>query len=386
LLLSFFVAPALFMFSCKDDDDVKPSAEIPDKFSELSPEEHKGKLEENGLQLVEDFEGVKDLSAISALKHFFALRSLGEEGEFFGARLLNEISALDQNAGSTQIFSALRLREEEPESMKESFEENIGVYIWDFEYEGWVHEATGSAIVYKFPSGPDVEENDAMLTIKDFNTVIQLGPDDEEEEFPTNLVVELKIDNAVVLQYSFNAKYANEGMPTSVKSSLKMSPYQFAVELANDGKKANVDYSLTKDGKTLIALGASAKGVFIGEAGGDEFTDVVHSAQAYFQALNIKIVGIIDVQKLAAELQSATSQEKALAAYNNNIDLAVVYADSNTKLAEIEFYINGEEDIRGRMVFGDESRTDVDVYFQDGFDNLIQEIQDIISEFQGEEA
>ncbi len=388
-MLSLLASASLFMFSCKDDDEVKPDVTIPDKFSDLTPEQHKAKLEENGLQLIEDMEGLKDLNAIEAIINFVDLMS-DDEDVYYTKDLFNAITVLDKNAASTEIFSAMRVKEGDG-SIQEMYEAEIGVYTWNPTFEEWDYQETGSAIVYKFPANAEENTNNATLTIKDYKGVTVANPLDADYsgDLPTNLVVELKIDATVVMKYSFNAQYNNEGIPSLAKSTLELSPYVYAVEATNNSKEISLNYSLKKSAKVLIALGSKAGGLFDEDnlENGEEISDVFHTAEAYFQVMNIKIAGTVDIKKLEAEtLNLDGPSQQMVKAFNDYVDLAVIYADSNEKLAEIDFYLGTYGDLDARMVFGDGSKTNLEVYFNNGFDDLLAEIEDLLSEFEEEEV
>src|SRR5689334_23298974 len=81
LLSTGLIAGTCFLNSCKDDegDAVRPDVEIPTEFSELTVEQNKQKLEDNGIQLVTNLTDMKSSPGIKtsiAFNHFLGTAEL----------------------------------------------------------------------------------------------------------------------------------------------------------------------------------------------------------------------------------------------------------------------------------------------------------------------
>jgi len=133
--------------------------------------------------------------------------------------------------------------------------------------------------------------------------------------------------------------------------------------------------------------------------------DVVTTASAYFQIMNIKFSGEVNANTLADALDAATTIEQQLAAWNANYKLIVFYDDSKQKIAESEFYIADEEytetewsynpntdeweatevkktkkALEVRLVFADGTKSDLATYTDTGFDDIQDSLETFIDD------
>lgn len=404
-LLLWLSAISVFIFSC-EDEEVTSLVEIPDTFSELTVEQNKAQLEENGIQFITAMNDIQNTDAVTALSSlsdkFFAFDESEEFEASMGARLINAVAGLKETNSAEEVFTAMRLKgtvpEGEPTSPEEFFDIYAGIYNWDPQIEDWDYTAQGTAIVFNFPSDENVTSNDASLVIKDYQGVTVANPADPDYagDMPTNLVVELKVDNVKVMEYTFKATYNNEGVPSSGESKLTITPFSFTVSITNNSEEVSVDYSLKKNTDNLVSFGAKANGNFTDEALSEatDPSDVVDEAGAYFQVMNIRVAGLIDVANLGPEVNALHEQElsdeqmmkKEAELLNKYVDLVVYYADSKQKIADTEFYAYMEtDDYWGyeywdydlRMVFADGSKSTFDTYFEAGFEDFKTELEEV---------
>lgn len=398
-LIALMAVTSLFVFSCKDDE-VSSEAEFPEKFSKLSVEENKAQLENNGISLVNELEGLQGSKSVEATANLVRLfQYLGDEGNMDGStggRLLNSVSDLQKDSKSAKkVFSALRLTGEEPESIQELFNESAGTYTWNAASQEWESTLGGDKIIFKFPSTEAGTNNNAVLSMGDYQGTQVANPIDDEYtgDLPTNLLMDLTVDGDKVLEYSFKATYTNEGIPNSIDTYLAVAPYKYTIKFSNDNKKVEASYSLTNAEKILIAAGANSNGNFTQtnvENSGENPADIVTDASAYFQLMNVKVSGTVNVKNLWSGLEAIDynnlsekeASEKEAEVYNQNYKLMVFYADSKEKIADTEFYSYSENyynqeyyytDIR--MVFADGSKSDFETYFETGFSELQAEIE-----------
>jgi len=132
---------------------------------------------------------------------------------------------------------------------------------------------------------------------------------------------------------------------------------------------------------------------------------VLSDANAHFQIMDIKIAGVIDFKNLYPIIEKnkngEISNEDAVKAINEKMSLVVVYASSNKAIAKAEAYLAETEHteqvwndetfqleeitvkdttIEFRFIFADDSKIDIKSYFQEGFDGLIDELNNLIDE------
>ena len=85
------------------------------------------------------------------------------------------------------------------------------------------------------------------------------------------------------------------------------------------------------------------------------------------------------------------ADEAAVVEVNKYVDLRVIDVSVNQKIAEVEAYVVYESDswdewtyIDFRLVFADGSRIDLETYFEDGFNDFVDEVNALISELNSD--
>jgi hypothetical protein len=408
----FFVAGSVFLASCKDDDEsIRPSVEIPDQFSDNTPEENKAALEDNGIELVNNLEsfkstnGVKTLISLNSCLNSGSLPEGGRVGtENPAGKMFRVVSSFGSGTATAKdVLSAMRIREDEPLSPQEEFDAAAGVYAFNRADSTWTKTASSDKIVFQFPSTDVGTENNAEVSIYDFTTVVVSNPEaGYEDDLPTGVKAELKVDGTAIVEYSFAASYKSNGEPTSVNTSLTIAPFKFSFIAKNTTSEVAVDYAFTMSDENLISFGMGASGEFtsenaLGEGSGP--ASVVNDASAYFQLMNIKFAGKVDIKKWSELIDETGSMQNMADAWNGSTELVVYYADSKEKIADGEFYVNTVEDycwdtdgdfiddecysseiVDIRLVFADESKADLATYTDEGFDELSTTFEEFMTE------
>lgn len=397
--IALFAASSMLVFSCNKDETVEPEIEFVDEFSELTPEENKAKLEDNGIELIREMEGLKDVSAIETAVNLANLLSyLGDSEASAGGRMMHSFRSLQEGTGSPkEIFSTMRLAADvpsgDPQSIQEFFDTYAGTYNWVAASEEWSYTEGGKDVIFKFPATESGSTNNAVFSMRDYQGTTISNPIEESYsgDLPTRLVMDMTVDGSKVMDYRFAATYNSAGEPASLDISLTLAPYTFTIQQAYTAEAANIDYSLKKDAKLLMAFGANTKGnnFDADNLSHGEPQEIVEEVSAYFQLMNIKIAGTVDVKNLTDGLaqidyeNDAEAVQKEVDLYNQHYKLQVYYADSKLKIADTEFYYytgvsewSGEEyeAVELRLVFADDSKSDLETYFNTGFDGFIEEL------------
>ncbi len=402
VVTAFFAAGSVFLTSCKDDDEsIRPSVEIPDQFSDNTPEENKAALEDNGIELVNSLEtfkatnGVKTLISLNSCLNSASLPEGGRVGtETPAGKMIQAVSSFGRGTASAKdVLEAMRTREGEPAtSPRAEFDAAAGIYAYSRANNTWTKTAASDKIVFQFPSTEAGTENDAELSIYDFSTVavnnVETG---YQEDLPTGVKSDLKVNGTAVAEYRFAASYKSNGEPTSVNTSLTIAPFKLSFTAKNTTSEVAFDYAFTMNNENLISYGIGASGQFTSEnALGDESSpeSVVNDASAYFQLINIKFAAKIDVKKWSELVGDSESEQDFIDALNGASELVVYYADTKEKIADGEFYLTTEEycyDTDGdfiddycyteettdiRMIFADGSKADLATYTSEGFNDL----------------
>lgn len=408
------VASTVLLSSCSKDDEnenIKPEVEIPTEFSELTVEQNKQKLEDNGIQLVNNLTELKNAPGIKttiSFNHFLSNASLPEDGRVASNKAVKTMSLLSKfglgKAKASDVLSGFRAKEdEEPGTPQEFFDELKGTYSYDAANEEWDFEGGGDKIVFKFPSTENGTTNNAEFAIYGLTTVqIKNNAAEYEGDLPTGLKADLTVSGTKQIEYSFTASYKSNGEPTNVKTSLTIGAFKFAFEAVNNTSEVSADYALTKNSTNLISFGAGADGNFNSDNIGDSEGpgDVVNKASAYFQIMNIKFAGEVNAKSLDAALESAATIEAEATAYNQHVTFVVFYADSKKKIADTEFYgfeteecydwgggeqyCYTDEIIDVRLIFADGSKADLENYTEVGFEDLQNELEAFIEELDAD--
>lgn len=415
----------MFVGCNKDDDEVKTTEpEFPTEFSELTVAQNKTKLEDNGVSLVNNIKTLKNASGIQTTIAFtqhlegstMPDNIGGRVGNNSGVKLLQLLSSFGQGkTTATKTIKGLRLSEDDGFiSFKSEYEEVIGVYTYNKANDSWTYEKTGDRITFKFPATENGTVNNAQYSVYGLETVTiasNLGGDDYNGDYPTALKAELLVDDVKKMDYSFSAAYNSNGDPSGVAISLTIDTYTLAYEVSNSTTDAKFDYSLKNGNDILFAYGIRATGNFSSSSieGNEDIGSVITTSSAYFQIMNIKFSGELNANALADALNSATTIEQELAAWNANYKLIVFYDDTKKKIADSEFYITTEEytewemvwneelqdyewiehdvtreSLDVRLVFADSSKADLATYTDTGFEDLKNSLESFIEDLEND--
>ena len=421
---SALILSAFLVAACGDDDKaVDPAAnlepEFPTEFSEKSVEENKSQLEDNGIALVNQLTDLKGSTGIQTSIAFSAHLegsdkpdnlSGGRADANSGLKLIDLLAALGQGKASpADVASGMRTKESDFESVQKSYQDLIGVYAYNKSTDTWTYNKTGDKIVFQFPSKETGTTNNAEYAVYDYKSVtITGGPiEDYNGDYPTGLKADLTVDGTKKMSYSFEAGYDSKGTPTSMKLSITIDAFTLAYAVVNTTTDLSLDYSLTGSGKVLFAYGARSKGNFnAGDVADSEGPDqVFDSGSAYFQIMNIKFSGEVNIDALVKAIDAADTKTKEAAAWNANYKLIVFYADSKKKIADSEFYVVATEDydcrpgdgnhdgqvkpgeqlcgmypsegVDVRLVFADGTKSDLETYTSVGFADLEKDLKEL---------
>ena len=414
------------MVACSDDDEnAKPNKpEFPTEFSDLTPEQNKENLEANGIEFVNSITTLKNTVGVQGMialgGHIDGSAGLdnlpgGRKASNHGVGVARLFAAFGKNnATASQTLSALRVTEDDFVSFEDEFNSSVGVYTYNKANDTWTYQNTGDKITFKFPSTETGTVNNAEFSVFGYKGVeIQsnLGGDDYTGDYPTALKAELIVDGTKRFAYTFAAAYNSGGDPKTVSIDVDFDSYNFSYDLKNTVEEVSVNYSLTEAGKNLISFGAMGKGNFdSGNADNvEDANEVATYAGAYFQIMNIKFSGEIDLNKFVENLGEGDAQAQ-VDALNESARFVVFYADSKEKIADAEFYKTTHTDtwencyeiyndvteqwewvcepyeetydvVDVRMVFADGTKSDLETYTDEGFNDLTNKLEEFFDSF-----
>lgn len=436
LILSGFVLAAIFS-SCKKDEIP------PEKFSTLSVEENKATVEDAGIDFIQTMDRMKSLQTIDVVANLTdIMESSGKKGPAFvsNSRLFSVLgtcsSAAEGHKKLNDVFdSMISIKGEDPESLQEFWDENVGTYTWNPSLEDWDISLGGNNFVFNFPSSDAAASNDAVFTISNYTGVEISDPLDEEYtgDLPASLNADLKVGAKTLITLVYGAQYNTDGIPNAIAADLDIEGFKFEVDITNSTNLASVTYKFLEESNIIMKLTASGNGLFtkdnyddntiphsetytytdyvwneetqqyeeVEETWTDEweetdFEEIIHSAKVDFQLLNIAIRGDIDIKSLVdqlniidenEDLDEETANENYAEKINEYLNLRLVNVSNNEIMAKAEAYVVHEteyeyEDIYVdfRLTFADGSPIDFETYLNEGFDSFVRELNSLIDD------
>jgi hypothetical protein len=423
ILLFSLAIMALFATSCKKDSSSSPSEP---GFSNNTVEQNKQSMEQSGIDLVNNMDqlrtntGIKTLAALADLtSQNTSIQKCGlQKSKIFeviyvaksisqGNRSVENIS---NQLKSTKAFS-------EDTTIAQVFESNKGTWNWDPQLGDFVKTPGGNSIIINFPAVKGSTVNNATITLYSYTGQhITSIIDDYNGDYPTGLSMDMKVDNQKVMAYNFAATYNSDGTPSSVTTSWELTPFIFSVSFINTQSKVSIDYSLKNAANVIVDLGWSASGNFT-KSNIDNSTNpstVVTSTTAFFQLMNVKITGTLNIKDLNSRLNTiqndqslddSTRAYKEADAANADMSLYIMFVDKGTKIADViaypkkvtETYSSWDYnpytqqwyevqmkdtyyDTDFRFAFKDQTKVDAKTYFGAGFQTLLDDINKFIAD------
>ncbi|MFA9389169.1 MAG: hypothetical protein ACERKD_05155 [Prolixibacteraceae bacterium] len=396
---------ALAISSCNQqiglDDNLKPT--------KLSVEEQKQKIEENGIILVDDMEGMKNTQAYKTLTDF------ASSSAAFAVAPMNHL----KSAMESRNLKTIDVLNNQMRSLVAGDEDIWGEYVWNSSYEEFEKVSNlSNQIIYKFPASSTDKLNKAIVTINYAESNIEIPEGDVY--YPSTVDFDFTVDGTTVMQASFEGSYRTDGTPVDAKNTLEMEDYKWKATYTNNAKKVSTEYEFKYKSETLIK--------FVTEINGDlnynELQDVsndenipsglISSGSIYFQMMNIAVLaGTTDAELLVNEINDLENSsdnfseeeyyDKIAEILNNNLTLWSCFVDDKRKFADVEFYANEYSDtwyqsdyvwngsyyeyvetentrtyyeIIPRFILNDGSKVDIEEFVQAGFDDFLDRLED----------
>jgi hypothetical protein len=403
----FTYAVIAFAFIATSCDD-KNSGDDNGGFSPIPVEQHKTNIEDAGFEMLDE---MKDMENEPAIQTNINLVRLLDTSDPITARANTKIHP-SKSLVFTSVYATANYKEtgikglvktimvnpaEDPDTFQEIYDELVGVYEWNPEYEEWSYTQTGNKIVLKFPSEENGTTNNASYTVSytGYFGTNPINPEDYAGDLPQNVSAFLAVDGTEISAYLLDIVYNSEGYPTSIETSLSMGEYVWSAKVSNANNVAfDTELAFTNGSKILLKFTLDAAGnwskdnidanyseetkyyygyydeetwmyveVEVGE--NDNWTyyetesefdihKVVTKGNASFQVMNLKVVGKIDAENLGEKLkeidatydwetQGESAVEEQIKVVNEYVNLSLRYADSDDIIALVEAYPVSEE-------------------------------------------
>ena len=371
--------------SCgKDENDVA----IQEYFS---VESGKNQLENNmidALNKIDAFRNDNALNEIIELAEFLNTSSGVKNSSFKNVALtsISNVSSL-KNADFTIFNAKQSIALIEDTSLMEDYNNEKGTYLWDDSLKEFIKTGESDDIIY------NVEYNNkvAVFSFTDFNTTTVTGSD-INEEVPTLITANLKINNTIVFSQNFNSTFQNnELVPSSINNTTTIGAFSFITTYSNlNNTKATQSFNF-KIGKDII-LGYSleSNGMFSNQNGGVEngnIEDVIDNVTLNFNILDANLLLTATDKDFDSDIK--LSIDEAVARLNSNVKGKL--SIKGQIIAESQFYKDQDthtnfywdynaqqfyeeeitEDIVNlRFLFSDGSTNDFETYFNGSFTEM----------------
>lgn len=424
-MLGFFIG--LVVLSCKKDEEKKDPYNVP--FADYTIEENKANLEDAGVEMVGELDELKEQQAIEVTAELIrrlestefepGTSTLLESNLMFPVLLAQNIE--NENFNVNNMGKILKsVSSDDPETLEELFDEIVGLYSYDFETDSFIFsDAVTDAVIIEFPGLETDVTNTASLTINDVSDFVPTDPMEGFEDItalPASLHCDLKYNGVVLMEYDFTATYESNGMPTGISSVFSVGPFSFSVNFTHTPfTKASMKYSFTHGDKILIEVYYEQSGNWSEEniETAAEDYDIINSANAYIQVMDIQVKGRVNAKGLADEINKLMEDEtlydtsfinEVVDAANKHLDLIIIYASTNEKIAEAEITVTHNIELECDFwdyygeclfwseynywepsvvfIFPDESPVDAETYFDEGFDEFIDAWLDLEVELE----
>lgn len=274
ILLVLLSAIMLCVTSCGDDEAGRASkAEVKAAFQAAND------------QISND---VDDFSSSSGYEAINQLSVLTDESNPFGRKSSHTREQAIENlkAGVYAIRGILqhstthgRTKSDEPFI----FNDNKGVYEWNFQEEIFLRTDDSEIIEIWFPTEGSLTNN-AEFRMSAYEEV--LTPNGDELYSPTLIKASIFVDETKELELDADVEYGDEDQPLKADVYCFVNP--FALDISFDdtqAKSTSFNESLSKSGTVLLGLGAT---VNFQDASKDE--ELIASVTGYIQLLDLKFI------------------------------------------------------------------------------------------------
>jgi hypothetical protein len=384
--LPAFLAIGLVLFTgCGKDDDNS------EKLSPLKPEEHKAIIEEDGVKVIAELDGISNLNAIKVAQDFMDLMETSDNSSL-AKQLSVSVANLETNPTAS---SASILKIASSTTLQAEFNSEAGVYEWNATAQDFVLVSNSSSdITYKFPSNG----SSASITINNFVTAAPTKITVENYELLKSVTFSLKSGTTELLSLSFTGEYNAKDEPIKLVEELRFAEgYVIANTLINTGSTASIEQSFKNKTANIITYYYEVNGnLDYNNMTGEEAApqELITSTKMSIALANIKVEGNLDVKGLLNDLTNneiafsesfaiKADADKMVASMNNYLKIKVKYNDTDEIISSGEFFTEKVDsytyEVDMRMKFNDGTYVS-DSYFEDGFSDFIIKSNQLITE------
>lgn len=392
LCASFFMN----LSSCKSNEE-----EETETSTTLTIEEGKKELEDNTLELldkVENFKNNNALNEIVELAEYLSSESALKSGSFQKKTLntLSNISDIKTSNNEFLIFNAKQATTIiSDSSLIDDFNDEKGIYNWNTETEEFDKTGDSDDIIYNvvYNNGKT-----AVFSFTDFSTTY--AGSDNDEELPTLVKANLKINGNIVFSQDFSATFQNgQLLPEKINNKTTVGDFSFTTTHKNSNNATiQQDFEFKLNNDVIMGFNLSTKGNFSNDLDGD-VEDVLDNMSMSFQfldatlSMNAKDDGFDSDKELSIDEQIDllnSNMNAELSINNKSIAKSLFYKDVDTytdynynyntqQWEEVEV---SEDIVNVKFLFEDDTTSDFDTYFDGSFTSLEDKFETVFEAYE----
>lgn len=401
---------ALTFTSCKKDknDDGNPQ-------TVYTAEQNKTNLQNTGISLVQDMGDMKNLESMHAIESFNACVN---QADPFGGSSNYPLMVMGgiELAAKTNSIKPIKqtLKAGNSNTLFSNYADVVGTYTWT--NGAWVKTSSNNNVVFVFPATKNGTTNNATFTLSATEyTGTYLDPS-MEGNTPSAISADLTVSGkGSILGFDFSSTINTSGEPTKIDAAINFTPFKFSYEFNNSGSKISKTFKFDKSTSNLATFYVEANGTFnktaienfINEEDFSKLNTVVTTASGYVKIKDIKLdlsANVADGINYYNSIGNANFDENdAITMLNNNTSIKLTYASSGQTIATGEWYLmtntytdyqwddnaqnwvevqNTSNEPSVRIVFPDGSKSDLETYFGNGFDDLQNDIEQFFNDIE----
>lgn len=378
-------------------------------WADLTVQQNKEKIQDDGLATMEKLNGMSDLTGVHAMNDLNNLINTSTlSGDPIGEEMARFMVPFNKMDKDETAFKSLRSANVSINGMTDILPAIGGIYTYNADNQTFDRVANTSEITFIYPIGTSTTNNGKLT----FNNVsfVTFEIAGLNEDFFTSLDVKLTKNTQTLFSMELRNTYDTNSTPTTSTTDIRfMEGYRFYESITRSN--ADVDWSMayTYNSENLLSSSFKTIGNFTNDAlsnsaslEDDEWIEqVLDNANATFQLGNLKVTGLVDINKLNAAAEIAFPEglddteaevDKACSIINQYVTLVVLYAKEGTIIAKSNIYTKESTEWYDyyertyfepslQFIFKDGSAMDQS-FFDEGFEELEAAFQEMLLSFQ----
>ncbi|GAB1416007.1 hypothetical protein MASR2M117_14130 [Paludibacter sp.] len=394
------------MVSCEPDSDFDFDKKL--KFSKLTVEQQKQKIEDQGIAFANAIASIQDTKLFKTAEHAYELLQKDSTPVSAVMQMMKRDLVNNPNEALNSIDRQMRVMAQEDEDF-------WGEYVYNFTTKEMEKtKVLVNKVIVKFPSNENATTNDGLLTFDYTKSNVKIP--DTEEYYPAASALSIVVGSNTLMTASMTGTYYDDGSPKKADNSLKIDDFEWTASFENNQSKATTSYEFKKGKQSLI----NAYGEIRGKLSKTNIENAINNEkldQAFeYIAAGVSVMNI-GVKTLVKDFKGFFNKmenfdekgktekeiEEARAKIFNDYTSATAYfvkedekfADVKLEVVEKEYvYYDWDQQQQKPIeitikeynsepvfVLSDGSKVSPEKFFATGFDNLEKKIEDLITPY-----